>query len=697
MNFLNGALLPGLLFVAAVPLVIHLLNLRYPKKFEFSSVKHLRTTIAQRSRIFRWRHLILLALRTLMAAALLFAFLRPTLPRLGSNDAAKSARTVLLLIDQSLSMEHQVNGISGRERAQEEARRILATLGPDDVVNVVIVGTGPRAWRVDLARESGDARRFVEAMKPGLGRANFTQANTLSARLLAGVKQGGEIYYISDFQRKTWANVDFTPVSAAVRVFFVDVSTGPRMNRAILGVTVDQAQVLAGDTVTLDIEVGNYSDEAMREPVKVLLDAQVSFEKEVSIAPWSTGHVTLPVPPGGPGLHWCEVSLASDALPQDDRFVLTLPVLEKEGVLIVSDTPEPEKDTLLFLKTALNPYENQGGSLLPQHVRVAGMDGARLAAVRKVFVTRSGSLDEPRAKILADFLFNGGGIVWFLDGEHESANLSALERAMNAGPLPLKAGAKRVAKNVGQAAQQIARGDFRSKFLRLFRDAQRQNLALLEFYDIHEATATGTGRILLSYADETPAMAQLQHGLGTLLLMNFSAGELSSNLARQRIFPAWMQEIVKNLETEEPQPASSAIGETVTSEVWRHELTAHPLMKPSGREQEIKAEPLGERVAITFNPEETGIYTMRPDRPLHAFAVNPDPNESDLRAIDRNLLPQELGERGQKGFFVEQRDDYADLIRGRPIFHWFLIGGLIFLVIETLFQLYVRRAAARPA
>src|SRR5829696_2629530 len=99
MTFLNAAILPGLLAVAAVPLIIHLLNLRYPKRFEFSSVKHLRTTIAQRS------HLFLLALRTLMVAALLLAFLRPTLPRLGSDEAGKSGRTVLLLIDQSLSME----------------------------------------------------------------------------------------------------------------------------------------------------------------------------------------------------------------------------------------------------------------------------------------------------------------------------------------------------------------------------------------------------------------------------------------------------------------------------------------------------------------------------------------------------------------------------------------------------------------
>jgi hypothetical protein len=167
MSFLNAALLPGLLLVVGIPLVIHLLNLRYPKRFEFSSVKHLRTTIAQRSRLFRWRHLILLALRTLMAAVLLFAFLRPTLPRFGSDRAAKNARTVLLLIDNSLSMEYQANGISGRQRAQEEARRILGTLGADDSVKrnrrrfgtaCMAGGLRPGDWRCRALRRGDQGR-----------------------------------------------------------------------------------------------------------------------------------------------------------------------------------------------------------------------------------------------------------------------------------------------------------------------------------------------------------------------------------------------------------------------------------------------------------------------------------------------------------------------------------------------------------
>jgi len=694
MSFLNSALLPGLALLVGLPLLIHLLNLQFPRLFEFSSVKHIRETIAQRARIFRWRHLLLLLLRTLFLILLLLAFLKPLLPRFGSTTDQNAGRAVLIILDHSLSMEHKGGGVSSRQRAETEADKILATLGADDTVNIITAGQGAKSCFFELSRNHGEAKRFVTELKAGLGRADFTQANKVAARLLAKDASHPEIYYLSDFQRRNWANVDFTALPPNARLFFVDVAPPQPDNRAILGASINQSQVLAGDTVTLEIEIGNFRDQPMQEPLKVVLDARTTFEKDVSVAPWSTAKVTLPVPPGGPGLHLCEISLAPDDLALDDRFFLTIPVMEKEGILIVSDVPDPQKDAVLFLKTALNPYDNLAGSLLPEHVPAAGVTSAKLAGVRKIFLTRAGRLNDAATKLVADFTFHGGGVVYFLDGENDAANCAAIEKAI-AAPLPLKLGNRRVARNVGTGAQQIIKGDFKSRYLRLFRGANRQNLALLEFYDLYDAGSTGAGHVLLTYADDTPAMASLNHGLGTMLFLNFSVSEFSSNLARQRIFPAWMQELVKNITSDEPLPSSSLLGEPVADEVWKTELEKAPLRKPSGELLEVKAEPLGERVGVSFVPDELGFYLMRSGKLLHAYAVNPPPDESDLRPIDRTLLPEQLSEKGQRGFFVEGREDFDDLILGKPIFHWFVLAAVAFLVFELAFQFFLQRAATK--
>jgi hypothetical protein len=452
---------------------------------------------------------------------------------------------------------------------------------------------------------------------------------------------------------------------------------------------------LANDTVMLEVEVGNYRAEPLRESVRIVIDSRSTFEKEVNVAPWSTTKVTIPVPAGGPGLHLCEISLPPDALNADNRAYLTLPVVEKEGVLIIADAPDPDKDAVLFLRTALNPYENLAGSLLPEQSTIKDLTPDKLASARKAFFTRTGRMDEGTAKLVSNFVFNGGGAVYFIDGEHDAANLAELERTAGTS-LALKVGRKRAAQNVTTGAQQILKGDFKSKFLRLFRGTQRQNLALLEFYDVHDASATGTGSILLTYADDTPAMAQFNHGLGTFLFMNFSVSEFSSNLARQRIFPAWMQELVKNLTSDEPVPSSSTVGETVVSEVWKSDLKDNTITAPGGDPQIVKVEPLGERSAISFNPGELGFYSLRRGtKLLHAYAVNASSDESDLRPIDRALLPDQLGEKGQQGYFVEGREDFADIVQGRPIHHWLVLAGIGFLFVELAFQAFIKRAASQ--
>ena len=128
--------------------------------------------------------------------------------------------------------------------------------------------------------------------------------------------------------------------------------------------------------------------------------------------------------------------------------------------------------------------------------------------------------------------------------------------------------------------------------------------------------------------------------------------EFSSNLARQRIFPAWMQEIVKNLTSDEPLPASSHVGEPVTDEVWKSELDENPLRKPSGEPLEVKAEALGERVGHRLHAGRTGLLHDARRR----SCCTPTPSirrrtKATCGPIDRALLPEQLEREGADRLF----------------------------------------------
>ena len=182
MSFINPAMLVWLVPLMALPILIHLLNKRFPRLFMFSSVERLRATLTQQSKLFRFRHWILMALRTCFLGLLLAAFLKPVLPRFGSQAAALGARHVLIVIDHSLSMEYLGNALPPRKRAIAEAQKIIDNLAGGDLVNVMLVEQSPRTCFIELSNNHTEARRFVNGLGQGLSRADFSQANAAAAR-----------------------------------------------------------------------------------------------------------------------------------------------------------------------------------------------------------------------------------------------------------------------------------------------------------------------------------------------------------------------------------------------------------------------------------------------------------------------------------------------------------------------------------
>ncbi len=240
--------------------------------------------------------------------------------------------------------------------------------------------------------------------------------------------------------------------------------------------------------------------------------------------------------------------------------------------------------------------------------------------------------------------------------------------------MPLRLSRRNVATNVTAGAQQIVRGDFKSPYLKLFQGDARQDLALLEFYDYYQAGATSAGGVLLEYGDGSPAMAALHYGLGTMLLLNFSAGEFSSNLARQRIFPAWMQELVKALSTAEAAALLSYHRRNVADgNLAARNARGSDQSRRSACQHETRL--AGERGSLAFTPHELGFYTLGSPRPAYAFGVNAATDQSDLRPMDKSLLPAEFAEH-HEAHLVAGGDDYDELARGRPIFHRFVLAAL---------------------
>ena len=98
-------------------------------------------------------------------------------------------------------------------------------------------------------------------------------------------------------------------------------------------------------------------------------------------------------------------------------------------------------------------------------------------------------------------MFQGGGLVYFLDGPADAENLGELEKTIGAGAMPIRLSQRQVAGNIASGAQQISKGDFKSRYLKrkLFRGAgaAESGAAGISTAHFYRAASTGAGSILL--------------------------------------------------------------------------------------------------------------------------------------------------------------------------------------------------------
>ena len=187
MTFLNPLYLFGLL-AAGIPIVIHLLTRRRPKRITFPSVEFLREVNVAQLRRFRLREFLLLALRTLAIALLALALSKPALKGALGAGAGQATSSVVLLIDRSASMA----AVEGREtladRAKARARAVLASLDPGDEVQVIAFDARPEAL---FPQPTGDLTRvgaMVETIEP---RPYTTDLDAAVGRGLVALRASG--------------------------------------------------------------------------------------------------------------------------------------------------------------------------------------------------------------------------------------------------------------------------------------------------------------------------------------------------------------------------------------------------------------------------------------------------------------------------------------------------------------------------
>ena len=133
--FLYPIFLFGLI-AASLPLLIHLLNRRKLNRMRFPAVRFILMSQKRISRSYRLRHWILLALRTMAVVLLALLLANPIFQTGAGLFAGGGPVSLVILLDNSLSMTWSGDGI-GFKQAKEAARLLITSLGDSDRAAII--------------------------------------------------------------------------------------------------------------------------------------------------------------------------------------------------------------------------------------------------------------------------------------------------------------------------------------------------------------------------------------------------------------------------------------------------------------------------------------------------------------------------------------------------------------------------------
>src|SRR3989339_1824923 len=123
MSFLNPLFLIGISIVS-IPIIIHLLSRKKPKKIDFSYLKFIEIASRRAIKKFRLRQYLLLLIRCLIIILFSLIFAKPVIRYV---SASKDLETILLL-DNSYSMDYYKNGKVRLDIAKETIKKTISLL-----------------------------------------------------------------------------------------------------------------------------------------------------------------------------------------------------------------------------------------------------------------------------------------------------------------------------------------------------------------------------------------------------------------------------------------------------------------------------------------------------------------------------------------------------------------------------------------
>ena len=444
--FTHPALLWFLPILGAV-ILIHLINMFRHRRVEWAAMEFILASYKKSRTRILLQQIILMLLRTLAAAVIIFMFAGPKLEGNFAQWIGSRGVHHIVLLDDSYSMNER-NLAQGGTLLFDEAVAVVQKIadsksaagGSNDRFTLLKLSSSePVLYELPLNADG------LQSIHTTLQRLSTSSAALDPEKMLsAGVDivrqtptHNSVVYFLSDFRRHNWENPDpiLKKIEAArqfggnVRMIRIAPSSSSQSEQTNL--CLEQMHLVDGIhaadiDLLLDVTVTNYGLN-VAENVLVTLFVDDQMQSQQTIQRLSAGGKTVPPlrfpvrvsSSGSTHLqgHRIEVRLLPDALPDDNQRFLALQVPDALEVLLITPSSSvASESSAQYVRVALAPGSVKSGIHIRQELPSYLVENP-LEPFSAIFLLDIPTLEPSAVRTLENYVANGGGVAFFPGAE----------------------------------------------------------------------------------------------------------------------------------------------------------------------------------------------------------------------------------------------------------------------------------------
>ncbi len=395
MTFLNPGFL-WFLFLALIPVIIHLLNLRPFRTVLFTNLRFLRRIESENRTRRKLKEYIILLLRVLAIVALVLAFARPV----GNVDTSQlpCQDKVVIYLDNSFSM-----GVRGRagvnlELAKKKAFEIVQAYGHNARFVILTNDFLPSQFQSYLPARASDIIAHIQVS----GQVRRLSGVVSKIKNIVSHSDGCKhfVYVISDFQ-KTSADLDKVSFPAGWRVFLLSLQPGRVNNVSIDSVFFARPYHSLGGRDSLVVELRNYGQEKVNNlRLELWLNDSLRGFQNVSIKAEGTQLASFTFVDQKQGWNSAVVNIDDHLMRFDNQLYFSFFVKDRYNVLLIGRNVSVDLKKLYSYKFFTSSVAD-----------VYHVGPEQLGKYDVVVLDRVKDLSTGMINYLKDFVQSGGSVV----------------------------------------------------------------------------------------------------------------------------------------------------------------------------------------------------------------------------------------------------------------------------------------------